>query len=117
MYKAFQPHERFEQPLTPPLTQPPPIINFNIRTSLIKSERYRERYSERLISFYHFSYIKLGSFEYISYICSDYEKSRNEKSRNMENPFKFCTIVEEEYFTDRVEEVAYIEQFVKSANH
>ena len=31
--------------------------------------------------------------------------------RNMENPFKFGTIVEENYFTDRVEEVAYIEQF------
>ena len=35
----------------------------------------------------------------------------------MENPFKFGTIVEENYFTDRVEEVAYIEQFMKSANH
>ena len=35
----------------------------------------------------------------------------------MENPFKFGTIVEEEFFTDRVYEVAYIEQFVKSANH
>ena len=35
----------------------------------------------------------------------------------MENPFKFGTIVEEEYFTDRVEEVAYIKQFLKSANH
>ena len=35
-----------------------------------------------------------------------YEKSRNEKMRNMENPFKFGTIVEEEYFTDRVKEVA-----------
>ncbi len=35
----------------------------------------------------------------------------------MENPFKFGTIVEEEYFTDRVEEVAYIEQFLRSANH
>ena len=35
----------------------------------------------------------------------------------MENPFKFGTIVEEEYFTDRVKEVAYIEQFVNSANH
>ena len=35
----------------------------------------------------------------------------------MENPFKFGTIVEEEYFTDRVEEVAYICQFVNSANH
>ena len=46
-----------------------------------------------------------------------YEKNRNEKIRNMENPFKFGTIVEEEYFTDRVEEVAYIKEFVKSANH
>ena len=35
----------------------------------------------------------------------------------MENPFKFGTIVEAEYFTDRVNEVAYIEQFIKSANH
>ena len=35
----------------------------------------------------------------------------------MENPFKFGTIVEAEYFTDRVEEVAYIKEFVKSANH
>lgn len=46
-----------------------------------------------------------------------YEKVRNEKIRNMENPFKFGTIVEEEYFTDRVNEVAYITQFVKSPNH
>ncbi len=36
---------------------------------------------------------------------------------HMENPFKFGTIVEEEFFTDRVNEVAYICQFVKSANH
>ena len=35
----------------------------------------------------------------------------------MENPFKFGTIVEEEYFTDRVNEVAYICQFIDSANH
>jgi AAA+ ATPase superfamily predicted ATPase len=35
----------------------------------------------------------------------------------MENPFKFGTIVEEEYFTDRVDEVAYICQFIQSANH
>ena len=35
----------------------------------------------------------------------------------MENPFKFGTIVEAEYFTDRVEEVAYIKEFVNSANH
>ncbi|MBQ4483528.1 MAG: ATP-binding protein [Prevotella sp.] len=35
----------------------------------------------------------------------------------MENPFKFGTIVDSEYFTDRVEEVAYICQFIQSANH
>ena len=35
----------------------------------------------------------------------------------MENPFKFGTIVDEEYFTDRVQEVAYIKAFVDSANH
>ena len=35
----------------------------------------------------------------------------------MENPFKFGTIVEAEYFTDRVREVAYIGQFLRSANH
>lgn len=46
-----------------------------------------------------------------------YEKIRNEKMRNMENPFKFGTIVEEEFFTDRVKEVAYIKQFLNSANH
>ena len=37
--------------------------------------------------------------------------------RNMENPFKFGTIVEDNYFTDRVNEVAYIKEFVRSANH
>ena len=52
-----------------------------------------------------------------SYLCSDYEKIRNEKSRSMENPFKFGTIVEAEYFTDRVKELAYICQFFESANH
>ena len=35
----------------------------------------------------------------------------------MDNPFKFGTIVEAEYFTDRVNEVAYIRQFVESSNH
>ena len=35
----------------------------------------------------------------------------------MENPFKFGTIVEAEYFTDRIKEVRYICQFVESANH
>jgi len=35
----------------------------------------------------------------------------------MENPFKFGTLVEGEYFTDRVDEVRYICQFINSANH
>lgn len=35
----------------------------------------------------------------------------------MENPFKFGTIVDDEYFTDRVKEVEYIRLFVNSANH
>ena len=35
----------------------------------------------------------------------------------MENPFRFGTIVDGEYFTDRVREVAYIKEFVNSANH
>lgn len=45
------------------------------------------------------------------------EKFRNEKFRNMKNPFKFGTIVEGEFFTDRVQEVAYIKQFIESENH
>ena len=51
------------------------------------------------------------------YLCNDYEKSRNEKSRNMKNPFKFGTVVEADYFTDRVEEVNYINRFIESPNH
>jgi AAA+ ATPase superfamily predicted ATPase len=35
----------------------------------------------------------------------------------MENPFKFGTIVEAEYFTDRQDEVRYICQFIQSPNH
>jgi len=35
----------------------------------------------------------------------------------MNNPFKFGTIVDGEYFTDRVEEVAYIKQFIDGPNH
>jgi len=35
----------------------------------------------------------------------------------MQNPFKFGTIVEDDYFTDRTNEVAYICQFVEGPNH
>ena len=51
--------------------------------------------------------------EYISYIC---EKSRIEKSRNMNNPFKFGTIVDGEYFTDRVAEQEKVREILASEN-
>ena len=52
------------------------------------------------------------------YLCKAITKKVvTKKNRNMENPFKFGTIVEAEYFTDRINEVAYIRQFVNSANH
>ena len=35
----------------------------------------------------------------------------------MDNPFKFGTLVDEPYFTDRVEKLARIGQFLKSENH
>lgn len=55
-----------------------------------------------------------------------YEKFRNENFRNkrkmpifakkfvMRNPFKFGTIVEDEFFTDRISELSYIEQKLDS---
>jgi len=35
----------------------------------------------------------------------------------MENPFKFGSLVDAPYFTDRVKELEYIIQFLKSENH
>ena len=35
----------------------------------------------------------------------------------MENPFKFGSIVEDEFFTDRVQETEYICNYLKSRNH
>lgn len=35
----------------------------------------------------------------------------------MENPFKFGSLVDVPYFTDRVKELDYIVQFLKSENH
>ncbi len=35
----------------------------------------------------------------------------------MENPFKFGSIVEGDYFTDRVQEVEYIKRYIESPNH
>ena len=35
----------------------------------------------------------------------------------MENPFKFGSLVDAPYFTDRVKELEYILQFLKSENH
>lgn len=49
------------------------------------------------------------------------EKFRNEKSRNHNylnmNPFKFGTIVESEYFTDRIEETETLINRLDSENH
>ena len=39
------------------------------------------------------------------------------KNSIMENPFKFVSLVDTPYFTDRVKEVDYIVQFLKSENH
>ena len=35
----------------------------------------------------------------------------------MENPFKFGTIVEDSFFTDRVNERQYVSEILNSANH
>lgn len=48
------------------------------------------------------------------YIC---EKFRNEKFRNMKNPFKYGTIVEDEFFTDRTQELQQIQRLMDSENH
>lgn len=48
------------------------------------------------------------------YLC---EKFRNEKFRNMENPFKFGTVVDGAYFTDRKEELKFVKQTISSMNH
>jgi len=40
--------------------------------------------------------------------ANDYEKSRNEKIRNMENPFKFGTIVEAEYNHEKIFTVIFL---------
>ncbi len=49
-----------------------------------------------------------------SYHC---EIFRNEKNRNMENPFKFGTIVDGKFFTDRAQELQYVQQVLRSENH
>ena len=45
------------------------------------------------------------------------EKFRNENNRSMQNPFKFGSIVEGEYFTDRTKERAFLRQIIDSPNH
>ena len=51
---------------------------------------------------------------YNFYLC---EKFRNEKIRNMRNPFKYGTIVEDEFFTDRQQELQEIVRTMNSENH
>ena len=45
------------------------------------------------------------------------EKCRNEKFRNIENPFRFGTVVDSSYFRDRVEELSRIAEILNSKNH
>lgn len=47
----------------------------------------------------------------------DCEETRNEKIANMKNPFKFGTVVEDEFFTDRIEELQQVKQTLNSDNH
>ena len=35
----------------------------------------------------------------------------------MENPFKFGTVVDGDYFTDRTQELVYVKQVLDSRNH
>lgn len=58
--------------------------------------------------------MKVSLLQDNDYIC---EKSRNEKNRNMKNPFKFGTIVDGVFFTDREKELQDIGQVLKSENH
>lgn len=56
------------------------------------------------------------SVKYRNFVC---EKHRNENNRNdmNENPFKFGTIVDGQYFTDREDEIAKITSYIKGENH
>lgn len=73
-----------------------------------------------LIPFTNFSPIFVGCnqqfcwFQNSYYLC---EKFRYEKFRNMRNPFKFGTIVEDEFFTDRTQELQYVMRVMDSENH
>jgi len=75
------------------------FLTLLIRCLTSKTHNRRERYFRNLRK--EKKEKKVGSIHKIEYLCTDYEKSRNEKSRNMENPFKFGTIVEAEYFTEK----------------
>lgn len=56
----------------------------------------------------------LGSIRNNLYLCENF---RNEKNRNMENPFKFGTIVDGKFFTDRTQKLQYVQQVLRSENH
>lgn len=58
--------------------------------------------------------MKVSLLQDNDYIC---EKSRNEKYRNMKNPFKFGTVVDGAFFTDREKELQSIGQLLESENH
>ena len=56
-------------------------------------------------------YLKLGGEDL--YL----RKISQRKISQMKNPFKFGTVVEDEYFTDRKEELQYVKQVMSSENH
>lgn len=45
------------------------------------------------------------------------KKLATKKIANMKNPFKFGTVVEDEFFTDRIEELQQVKQTLNSDNH
>lgn len=64
--------------------------------------------------------VNLYRFVYCEYNrIFTYEINRNEENRNRmkTNPFKFGTVVDGSYFTNREEEIAKISSFIKGENH
>jgi uncharacterized protein len=62
----------------------------------------------------------LNKFDYIEFIrIFISEKNRNEDNRKImkENPFKFGTVVDGPFFTDREEEITRVKSFLRGKNH
>ena len=88
----------------------------NIESFCIKddSQKYKP-YSEICKALHRLSG-KEQSSEHLYFFVS-LRKVSLRKNSIMENPFKFVSLVDTPYFTDRVKEVDNIVQFLKSENH